>query len=172
MARWTSPSSSSRPQSRQGLVGQLPTRVSLAPGQRGTKKLLDEYGDRPWIVGTYLRVADIAPQFERLGFIPWIAAAVVVAAFVIAFLLGRGFSRPIRQLAAAATGIRDLDFSGPPVGYHGLFRELNQAASAFNAMVRGLQSFETYVPRTLVRRLVQRHGEGAIVSEERYARAS
>ena len=34
------------------------------------------------------------------------------------------------------------------------FRELNDAATAFNVMLRGLRWFETYVPKRLVRRLV------------------
>ena len=87
--------------------------------------------------------------------------AVTLAAFVLALLLGRALSRPIRHLAAAATNIRDLDFSGPPVGYRDLLREHSLAASAFNAMVHRPRSFETYVPRSLVCRLVHRQGEGA-----------
>ena len=128
---------------------------------------LHGYGDEPWTVGTYARVADIAPQVARLGLIPQIMALVLGVALVLAVLLGRGLSRPIRQLAAAATRISDLDLSGPPLATRDSFREINQAAGAFNAMVLGLRSFETYVPRSLVRRIVRQHGDGPSASTER-----
>lgn len=128
---------------------------------------LHGYGDEPWTVGTYARVADIAPQVARLGLIPQIVALVLSGALMLAVLLGRGLSRPVRQLATAAERIRDLDLSGPPLATRGLFREINQAAAAFNAMVLGLRSFETYVPRSLVRRIVRQHGDGPSASTER-----
>src|SRR3546814_15279440 len=46
------------------------------------------------------------------------------------------------------------------------FRELDSAAQAFNAMLGGLRWFETYVPRSLVMRLI-RLGEDGVESEER-----
>lgn len=128
---------------------------------------LHGYGDEPWTVGTYARVADIAPQVARLGLIPQIVALVLSGALMLAVLLGRGLSRPVRQLATAAERIRDLDLSGPPLATRGSFREINQAAAAFNAMVLGLRSFETYVPRSLVRRIVRQHGDGPSASTER-----
>ena len=44
-------------------------------------------------------------------------------------------------------------------------RELDEAARAFNRMMAGLRWFETYVPRQLVQRLVER--DAPVVSEEK-----
>ena len=46
-------------------------------------------------------------------------------------------------------------------------RELDDQASSFNAMLRGLQWFETYVPKRLVERLIKRGAAGHIDSTER-----
>ena len=54
----------------------------------------------------------------------------------------------------------------PTLG-RGVFRELNEAANAFNTMVDGLRWFETYLPRSLVLRLMRQGGPAAVASEER-----
>jgi adenylate cyclase len=47
------------------------------------------------------------------------------------------------------------------------FRELDDAARAFNAMVAGLKAFALYVPRKLVLALIARGDLGALASETR-----
>lgn len=128
---------------------------------------LDEFGEKTWTVGAYLRVKDIAPQIGRLERLLIFVGAVLLVSLALGMTFGRGLSKPIKRLAAAAKPVRNLDFAGTPVLQYGLFRELNEAADAYNSMVRGLKSFETYVPRPLVRRLIRQHGEAAVTSEER-----
>ncbi|HEX2526445.1 MAG TPA: adenylate/guanylate cyclase domain-containing protein [Geminicoccus sp.] len=131
--------------------------------------LLEEisgYGDRPWTIGTYLPLERAVPQLDRLTNLLWIGAIVLLAGLILAFVLGRSLSRPIHQLAAEANRLRDLDFEAPPPRLRGPFRELNEAASAFDAMVAGLRLFSTYVPRSLVRRLVRREASESLASEE------
>ena len=128
---------------------------------------LFDYGESPWIVGTYLHLDDVAQQIHRLSFIPQVGAGILVLALLVAILLGRGLSRPVKTFAQAASYIRLLDIDGAPRLRPGLFRELNEASSAFNAMVEGLKSFETYVPRSLVLRLMMRGGQTTIPSEMR-----
>ena len=53
-------------------------------------------------------------------------------------LLGRRVSRPIAQLAAAASAIRTLDLDDLAPLRRSRLREIDQAAIAFNAMVRAL----------------------------------
>lgn len=125
------------------------------------------YGQQPWLVGTYAPLADSAAQVARLGLIPRVGLGVLVAASLVALLLGHALSRPVRDLARAATRIRRLDLEQAARLPRGPFRELNQAAAAFEAMVGGLKWFETYVPRSLVRRLIGRQGTPAVESEER-----
>ena len=128
---------------------------------------LKGYGDRPWIVGTYLHFEDVGAQIDRLGIVPRLGLVVIVAALLIAVVLGRALSRPVRQLAQVATQVRELNFHNLRSLPTGLFREMNEAAAAFNAMIGGLQWFMTYVPRSLVLRLIREGQERAIPSEER-----
>ncbi len=128
---------------------------------------LADYGKEPWLVGTYAPLADSAAQVARLGLIPRVGLGVLAAALLVALLLGHALSRPVRDLAQAAARIRRLDLAELPRLPRGPFRELNQAAAAFEAMVGGLHWFETYVPRSLVRRLMRRQDAAAVESEER-----
>jgi len=128
---------------------------------------LPGYGPEPWIVGTYFNYRDIAAQVGRIGLIPRLALAVLAAALIVTFMLSRALSRPAKQLAAVAERVRDLDLEDIAPLPQGPFREFNEAAQAFDAMVRGLDWFLIYVPRFLVRHLLSQ-GDGArMVSDER-----
>jgi class 3 adenylate cyclase len=128
---------------------------------------LGGYGDEPWIVGTYLPLEEAAPQLGRLTRLLWVGWLVLLLGLGLSLLLGRTLSRPVRQLAAAACRVRELDLEAPPARLRGPFRELNEAAEAFDAMVEGLRLFATYVPRSLVRRLMRQAAPRAIAPEER-----
>jgi len=128
---------------------------------------LFDYGVQPWIVGTYLHLEDVAQPIGRLSLIPKLGIGILAIALVIAVLLGTGLSRSIRRLAHGARFIRHLDIDGAPSQRIGMFRELNEAALAFNAMLQALKSFETYVPRSLVLRLMKLGERASIESEER-----
>ena len=130
-------------------------------------RTLTGFGPPDWIVGAYTPVVDLAPQFGRLGLLPWIAGGVLVAAALVALLVSRALATPIRRLAAASHRVRQLDLDGGPDLVPGRFRELNEAADAHNTMVRGLRAFEAYVPRQLVLRLMGRDAVEAPGSEER-----
>ncbi len=125
------------------------------------------YGEAPWTIGTYFQLEDLVSQAQRLDWIPIIAAAMLLVALVIAVFLGRGLSGPSRKLAAAAAKISNFDLEDTPVLELGAFREMNDAAAAFNSMVKGLKSFETYVPRGLVKELIAQHSGAEVPSEER-----
>lgn len=124
-------------------------------------------GDVPLTIGTYFRSVDLVSQAERLKWIPMIALGMLLVSFIIAVILGHGLSRPARKLAAAAAKIRGFELAGTPALEPGSFREMNEAAAAFNSMVKGLKSFETYVPRGLVKELIAQHGISGVPSEER-----
>ena len=95
-----------------------------------------------------------------------IALGMLGASLIAAAVMAGAIARPIRRAArgAAAVGQLDLDEVTPLAGSH--FREINNLAQSFNAMLDGLRAFGRYVPRTLVMRLVKegRVGSG---SEER-----
>jgi class 3 adenylate cyclase len=65
----------------------------------------------------------------------------------------------LKELDRAARRIKDLSLQDAPTLPPSRIREMNDAGQAFNAMVTTLRWFETYVPRSLVRRLMHQ-GEG------------
>ena len=130
-------------------------------------KELPNYGDRPWIVGSYLPLEQAVPQLNRLNNLLWVGSSVLLVGLILALLIGRRLGRPIRELAEEANRLRDLNFDTKPRRIRGPFRELNEASRAFDAMVDGLRLFATYVPRSLVRRLIRHGRPQAILSEER-----
>ncbi|MBT6441070.1 MAG: HAMP domain-containing protein [Alphaproteobacteria bacterium] len=130
-------------------------------------RTLAGYGDVPWLVGTYVDLDAASAPLDRLGLIPRVGIAILVLGLGLALFMGSRLSRPIRQLSAAAERIRALDVDGAPELKLGRFRELNEAARAYNAMIGALRSFQTYVPRALVGRLIGQEADTAIVSEER-----
>lgn len=125
------------------------------------------YGDMPWIIGTYVNLDEVAPQFRRLSYIGWFGLLALAIGLGLALLLSHYLSRPIRELASAAERVRDLELSEPPKFSRSPFRELNEVVGAYTRMVEGLRMFAAYVPKSLVRRLMGEHREAAVVSEER-----
>ena len=75
---------------------------------------------------------------------------------VAAVLLGRRIARPIVRFSAAAGQVRELNIAEIGDLPGSVFRELDQQARAFNAMLSALRWFELYVPRKIVGRLVKR----------------
>ncbi|NQV61848.1 MAG: adenylate/guanylate cyclase domain-containing protein [Alphaproteobacteria bacterium] len=130
-------------------------------------RTINHFGAEPWLVGTHAPLAKMAGEYKRLELIPLAGLGALVLAFLVTYVLARALSQPVRRLADGVVLVRDLDIKNVPLLPYGPFRELNQAASAFNAMVASLKWFETYVPRTLVRRLMQQRDGGEIASEER-----
>jgi len=127
---------------------------------------LADYG-APWLVGSYFAEAYIATQFVRLAQAAAAGLFGLVLALASAFLFGRVLRGPIVQLGDAASAVRLLDLDRVPALPRSWFRELDDAARAFNTMVAGLKAFALYVPRNLVLALIARGDLGALPSETR-----
>ncbi len=123
------------------------------------------YADKPLIVGFRLVDRDATREFRRLAWSGVAGVVVLVISILAAVILGRKISEPVRTLSEASQQISKLDFSGAPTLPKSRFKELNEAAEAYETMVRGLTWFENYVPKTLVRKLIQ---SGEAQSEERH----
>ncbi len=76
-------------------------------------------------------------------------------AVIVAILLGKRLSRPIQAIAGQATRVADFDLDGVTPLPRSRVLELDDQASAFNAMLIGLRAFSTYIPRSLVAKLVR-----------------
>ena len=128
---------------------------------------LTDYGDAPWLVGSYFAEKYVATQFVRLAQAAVAGLFGLVLAVASAFLFGRVLREPVDQLGTAASAVRLLDLDQVPALPRSSFRELDDAARAFNAMVAGLKAFALYVPRKLVLALIARGDLGALPSESR-----
>ena len=129
-------------------------------------KKIDGYSDNSWLIGAYLPSQQVNTELRRLRNAAFAGLALLILAIVAAIILARFIARPIRRVAAGANRVAALqlrDVTPLPGSY---IREINEQATAFNAMLAGLRWFETYVPRRLVARLMASDGEQA-ESDER-----
>ena len=115
---------------------------------------IDRYGAEPWALGAHFPVELVGEEFRRIQSSILAGIAVLVLSLGAAILLGHVIAAPIKRLAAGAQRVGALDLSNVEALPPSVIRELNDEAHAFNTMLAGLRSFETYVPRTLVRRLI------------------
>ncbi len=128
---------------------------------------LPGYGGKPWLIGGYFDTRHGGGERERLIWSLWVGLGAVALSCLAALLLARGIAQPITRLARAASRISNLEVSKVEMLGGSVFRELNEQAAAFNAMLRGLRWFEVYVPRTLVERLLHLGAAGSLDSVER-----
>jgi len=128
---------------------------------------MDGYGPVPMTVGIFFRAAEVGEEIRRIVVGLSVGLAALLVALISAVALGRNIARPITRFSAAAGRIRDLDIAQVEDLPGSLFRELNDQARAFNAMLRALRWFELYVPRKIVERLIRRGDVGEAVSDAR-----
>ncbi|MEM9359180.1 MAG: adenylate/guanylate cyclase domain-containing protein [Pseudomonadota bacterium] len=128
---------------------------------------ITDFGAKPWLLGTYFRAADVNSEIVRLRRALIAGLGLLAISIIVAILLARQIARPIVNLAGAASSIGQLEISKTSELPGSVFRELNQQAQAFNAMLHGLRWFEAYVPKKLVRKLIQQDSHDATRSEER-----
>ncbi len=124
------------------------------------------YGPVPWTIGLHFLGAEVNAELRRLIYALGAAGVVLAVSLLAVFFFGRAIARPIVRLAERSRAIRELDLSRARPSGGSWFRETDDAAAAYNSMLSGLRWFETYVPKSLVLRLM-RLGEDAIRSEQR-----
>ena len=123
--------------------------------------------DPRWLVGSYFSVAAVDVQLERLFVAAGLGLVGLVVAALVAVWLGRRVSRPILQLAETANAIRTLDLDDLAPLRRSRLREIDQAAIAFNAMLRALRVFAAYLPKPIVQSLVSRGIAVSLASQHR-----
>lgn len=119
-----------------------------------------------WTVGVAIRGNEVDDPFNRLILTGIFGLVILVAALGIGLYVARSIVVPLVKLAGASGSVSNLDLDQVEPLKSSRFRELDVAAQAFNTMVAGLRSFETYVPRSLVLRLM-RSGGSSLQSEAR-----
>jgi adenylate cyclase len=123
--------------------------------------------DPRWLVGSYFPREAVDVQLDRLLLALGLGLLALLAAVIAAVLLGRRVSRPVAQLADAASAIRSLDLDDLAPLRRSRLKEIDQAAIAFNAMTRALRVFALYVPKPIVQSLIGRGSTASLISERR-----
>ena len=113
------------------------------------------YGERPWTIGAYFKGSQVGGEISRIMGSAMLGLAAMAAAVIVAILLGKRLSRPIQAIAGQATRVADFDLDDVTPLPRSSIKELDDQASAFNAMLIGLRAFSTYIPRSLVAKLVR-----------------
>lgn len=127
---------------------------------------LKGFSPESMFVGIFVGPEDgLGLEMRRLVTAAIAGGVVIIVCVLAAVFLGRRISAPIRDLAAGSAAIADLDLDHVQRLKPSRLRELNEASDAFNRMTTGLRSFETYVPRQLVRRLMDR--DAPVESEQK-----
>ena len=142
--------------------------ISLAEGTKGHAiriggedhvfmyRRLDSFGPEPLTVGVWFHVEDVGAEFRRMTVAFIVGIGALVLSIVAAVILGRRIARPIVRFSAAAGQVRELNIGEIGEMPGSAFRELDQQARSFNAMLSALRWFELYIPRKIVERLVKR----------------
>ena len=130
--------------------------------------VISEFFDRPWyVVSVAPRSVVLGPMMDRAWMVGIIGLLILLVAVTIAWVMGRSISTPVSRLALAADAVRTLNID-MPMERVSRFSELNSAEQAFRAMLTGLEVFLRYVPKNLVRRLIQLESKGrGVQAEER-----
>ncbi len=117
---------------------------------------LHGFGPKPLTVGVYFQFEDISAELLRMRVALIVGIGALLLSIVAAVILGRRIARPIVRFSAAAGQVRDLNIADIGDLPGSVFRELDQQAKSFNAMLSALRWFELYIPRKIVERLVKR----------------
>jgi adenylate cyclase len=121
-------------------------------------RTISGYGERPWVLGAYYEQSQVGDELMRA----WLSAVLgligMLCAVAAAILLGKRLSRPVQAIAGHAQRVADFDLDGMEPLPRSRVLELDNQAVAFNSMLVGLRAFSTYIPRSLVAKLV-RSGE-------------
>ncbi len=127
---------------------------------------LKAYGKTPWRIGIYGHQAALTAEIARLRVSIAIGALLLVIAVLAAIIMARRIAAPIREIAGAAEKIGKLELAAIAPLKPSRITELNNQSHAFNQMLEGLKSFQTYVPQRLVKRLISEgSGDGAASRE-------
>lgn len=124
------------------------------------------YSPEPWIIGQYFRATSVSREIQRMSGSALVGVAAIIIGVLIAVWLGRRVARPLRLLAAQSEHVGRLALDEVTPLPRSRVKEVDQVALAFNAMVIGLKAMNTYVPRSLFRKLMRIGLEQAALARE------
>lgn len=122
---------------------------------------ITRYGDKPWILGFYVKDEVVQEAFGSLQMVVMIGALVLVGSIGLSLVLARVIRRPIKDFAQASEAVEAGDFDAVPALRRSPVREFDEGARSFNRMVEGLRErqkirdlFGRFVPANVAARLL------------------
>ncbi|GHB22762.1 hypothetical protein GCM10007094_08720 [Pseudovibrio japonicus] len=121
----------------------------------------------PIVVGSYVLASEFSEPFDNLHRIYIAATAFLAGGVLLMFLIGRKLAGPFIALGTQANAIRNLHMEGLTALPRSRLKEVDEANQAFNSAGVALSAFSRYVPRDLVRVLLESEFEGLNSTELR-----
>lgn len=121
--------------------------------------------EEPWLLGTWFPYDPAGNGVGGALRSTWGVSAIILAMFGLVFLLSRFITQPVEGLSETARQVSRLQLDSIPKIPPSIFREFNEAADAFKTMSVGLDWFQSYVPATLVRKLLRQADDGELLPE-------
>ncbi len=116
---------------------------------------IEGYTDKPLIVGYKVKFEDVAGALKRLAWAGFAGLGILIISCISAILIGRRIARSVHTISEASQKISKLNFNEVGTLPPSHLKELNEASEAYNTMLRSLSWFENYVPKSLVRKLME-----------------
>jgi adenylate cyclase len=132
----------------------------------GGRTYLASFRDFPQPFPMRWKIAVVVPEDDFTGgarreiiIMLLISSAILGFAVLLAFVISRGITRPVRLIAEATGKIRDFNLD-EKIHIPSRMKEIQLIRDAVSSMQNGLHAFRKYVPAELVRQLIST-GEGA-----------
>lgn len=124
------------------------------------------YGDEPWYIGRHLPSSETRRERWTSFAIALFGLVAMAIAIALSIVLARRLARPMLALADAADRVERLDVAPAAPMPPSVIAEVNRASAALERMRVALGIFATYLPATLMRRLIA-SGAPALHGESR-----
>lgn len=109
---------------------------------------------RGWTYGALYQAHVFGATLDRSQIILFVAIGGLLVGAILSFALGRLIGRPLDDLAQATANMQSLEFDKMQTLGASRLIELDQVNRAFNSASGALHAFSKYVPKQLVRQLV------------------
>ncbi|MDA4847081.1 adenylate/guanylate cyclase domain-containing protein [Hoeflea poritis] len=129
-------------------------------------KAVAAMSEQPYVLAAFFDAANLSSELERARIAAIVGLVAFVLAVAMAVFFGNRLSKPLTRVADAASRFARLDLASHKQLPVSRVREIDGQARAMNAMHTALSQFGQYVPKELVRRLMQ-SGTQATRSVER-----
>jgi adenylate cyclase len=128
---------------------------------------LSGYGSESWLLGFHRSSLDTFRERWIIQGLFWGSGLLLLVAVLASYALSRWAIRPAGEIAEAARALERLDFDAVerPAIARSRIAEVRDISQAFTRAAAALKHFRTYVPRTLVDRLIRMDDDSSEASD-------